>query len=253
LYGSPPGGASYADAEAKAPWWLLFVAATFGLIGVYAFSAVFPSHGEGLKIPVPDPSRSIDLVQLVLMLLPAVVGAVLAAAYLVVKFVADRALLALSTDVRVRVLVGSACFALLIALWPDMHSNGQVQLDGLSAHPEIVGPWLLLANGLVTAIGLAVCLAAGWLGGPIMPLSFVGVCGGLAVSQVLPGLDPGFAAIAGAAAASCVGMNKPLVALLVLVFLTTHPAPIAIAVDVGVGVLLLRAMPQTMLEHAGHQ
>jgi len=41
--------------------------------------------------------------------------------------------------------------------------------------------------------------------------------------------------------------------LLVLVFLTTHPAPIAIAVDVGVGVLLLRAMPQTMLEHAGHQ
>jgi len=65
------GGASYADTKAKAPWWLLFVAATFGLIGVYAFSAVFPSHGEGLKIPVPDPARSIDLGQSVMMLLPA--------------------------------------------------------------------------------------------------------------------------------------------------------------------------------------
>ena len=50
---------------------MLFVAATFGLIGVYAFSAVFPSHGEGLKIPVPDPARSIDLGQSVMMLLPA--------------------------------------------------------------------------------------------------------------------------------------------------------------------------------------
>lgn len=161
MYGSPPGGASYADAEAKAPWWLLLVAATFGLIGVYAFSAMFPSQGEGLKIPVPDPSRSIDVVQLVLMLLPAVVGAVLAAAYLVVKFVADRALLALSTDVRVRVLVGSACFALLIALWPDMHSNGQVQLDALSADRATVGAWLLLANGVMKAVAMAVCLAAG--------------------------------------------------------------------------------------------
>lgn len=46
------------------------MAATFGLIGVYAFSAVFPSHGEGLKIPAPDPARSIDLGQSVMMLLP---------------------------------------------------------------------------------------------------------------------------------------------------------------------------------------
>lgn len=69
----------------------------------------------------------------------------------------------------------------------------------------------------------------------------------------MPGLDPGFAAIAGAAAASCVGMNKPLVALLVLIFLTTHPAPIAIAVGVGVGVLLLQMLPKALVDNAGHK
>ncbi|CAM2903770.1 chloride channel protein [Skermania piniformis] len=256
MYGSPPGGASYADSDEagtdKVPWPLLFLAGTLGLAGIYLGGALFPSDGPGLKIPVPEPTAATDFATLVALTLPALVGAVAAIVYLVVKLYADRVLARVATDIRVRVLIGSCCFALLIAIWPVMRSNGQEQLVELSADPGQLAAAILVGIMLLKAVAMALCLAAGWLGGPIMPLAFMGVCGGLAVSQAIPGIDPGLAAIAGAGAAACVGMNKPLVALLVLLFLTTHPAPVAIAIGVGIGVPISIALPKALSRHAGH-
>ncbi|MFV0490963.1 MAG: chloride channel protein [Pseudorhodobacter sp.] len=249
LYGSPPGGAGYADSKPEAPWAHLFLAATTGVFGLVGTSNLLPG-GHGLAIPLPVSAGSLltDLPTLLLLLLPGLVGVAVAIFHLACRKGGGVLLSRLSGDIRLQVLAGSALFALVMAIWPELRFNGQAELARISADPVLVGAIMLLGVALLKGLAMALCLSAGWLGGPIMPLAFMGGCTGLAVAQLVPGLDPGLAAAVAVGATVTVGMGKPLVVLLVLVFTTTETKPLAIALGVGLGVVFNRFLP----ERPGH-
>ncbi|MBE2275251.1 MAG: chloride channel protein [Rhodobacteraceae bacterium] len=248
LYHSPPGGASYTDSRPDAPWPLLLIAGLSGFAGLMLTSALLPK-GHGLRIPLPASQAAVDAQSLTLLLLAAVFGAALGLVFLGSRSVATRALAWLSGDVRVQVLAGSLVFAILAAIWPILLFNGQEALSEVVTGALVAGPGLLVAIALLKAIAAALCLAAGWLGGPVMPIAFVGATGGLALAQLVPGLDPGLAAAAGVGAAETVALRRPLVALLVVVFTATTAAPIAVLIGVAVGWAVSARLPAAAPAH----
>lgn len=242
IYGSPPGGASYADDRPDAPWPLLVLAGLAGLAGIYVANLVLP-EGAGLRIPLPDATPIADATSLALTLVPALTGAAAGVVYVVGLKGMKAALGAMSADIRVRVLLGSLVFAVMATIWPILRFNGQSELALAAASPELSTPAMLAMLAALKGLALAICLAAGWLGGPIMPLAFVGAAAGLATAGVVPGLDPGLAAAAAVGAAATVGMARPLVVLLVLLFMATNVAPLAMALGVAVGIAVNAVLP----------
>lgn len=242
IYGSPPGGASYTDERPDAPWPLLVLAALAGLAGIYVATTLMPS-GAGMRIPLPEARPIADMTDLLLALLPAITGAVLGAVYVIGFKTIARALHRLASDIRARVILGSLVFAIMASVWPILRFNGQSELTMAMNDPELAAPAALAGVAALKALALAICLASGWLGGPIMPLAFVGAAAGLAMAGLVPGLDPGIAAAAGVGAAATVGMAKPLVVLLVLIFMAIHTAPLALAIGVAVGIVMNAALP----------
>ncbi|MDE2577300.1 MAG: chloride channel protein [Hyphomicrobiales bacterium] len=240
LYGSPPGGASYGEGSAPdAPWPLLVLAALAGLGGFLLANHALPK-GAGLAIPMPPVGRDGEASALALAVAPALLGAVLGLIHLMMRSGATKMLALLSNDVRLRVLAASLIFALLAAFFPIVRFNGQHQLSAAMVDPALAAPAVLMGVSVLKALALALCLAGGWLGGPIMPLSFVGAAGGLALAAYAPGLDPGIAVAASVAATATVVMKRPLTVLLVLIFLGTNHAVLALTIGVAIGAAALR-------------
>ncbi len=242
LYHSPPGGASYADNRPDAPWPLLLIAGISGFAGLMLTSSLLPK-GHGLRIPMPASQGEINAESLTLLLLAAAFGALLGLVFLGSRSLATRVLAWLSGDVRVQVLAGSLVFATLAAIWPILLFNGQEALGEVVKGELAGGPGVLISAAVLKAVVAALCLAAGWLGGPVMPIAFVGATGGIALAQLVPGLDPGLAAAAGVGAAATVALRRPLVALLVVVFTATTAAPIAVLIGVAIGWAVSARLP----------
>lgn len=234
LYLSPPGGAGFADGRTTAPWPLLLVAGLAGFAGLMLASAVLPK-GHGLQIPLPAAQSVIDLNALLPLLLAAALGALLGLLSLASRQLTEKSLLRLTSDVRVQVLAGSLVFAGLAAVWPIALFNGQQALAHAVEQGWTAGPGMLVGAAALKAVAVGVCLAAGWLGGPVMPVAFVGAAGGMALAGLVPGLDAGLAAAAAVGAAETVVLRRPVVALLVIVFTATTATPMAVLIGVMIG------------------
>lgn len=241
LYGSPPGAASYTNDEPGAPWPLLVLAALSGLAGLMLAGMVLPD-GPGLQIPLP-PAPKFTAQHFPAALAAGLVGAVTGAIYVLGLKGFSHLLRGLSGDVRVQVILGSALFALMAAALPVLRFNGQHELAYLAEHGVDAGAGYLALLGALKALALALCLAARWLGGPIMPLALAGAAAGAALAALVPGVDLGIAAAAAMAACATVGMNKPLVVLLVLIFMATELALLPIVTGIMLGWLVAQALP----------
>ena len=67
-------------------------------------------------------------------------------------------------------------------------------------------------------LAMIVCLSAGWRGGEFFPLMLTGACLGALTTVVLP-ISPAAAMVAGMAAATAMGLRKPVAAVLIVAFL----------------------------------
>jgi H+/Cl- antiporter ClcA len=95
-------------------------------------------------------------------------------------------------------------------------SEQQIKLLVAAQHPAQV--WLLLA--LIKAAAVGVTLGAGYRGGFIFPLFFIGACLGRAAAMLIPGLDPSVAMLAAMAGIN-VGVTKtPIATTVILVALS---------------------------------
>ncbi len=95
-------------------------------------------------------------------------------------------------------------------------SEQQIKLLVTAQHPSQI--WLLLA--LIKASAVGVTLGAGYRGGFIFPLFFIGACLGRAAAAVAPGLDPSVAMLAAMAGVN-VGVTKtPIATTVILVALS---------------------------------
>ncbi|MHB8417586.1 MAG: chloride channel protein [Myxococcales bacterium] len=114
--------------------------------------------------------------------------------------------------------VGGLLLGLLAAKYPEtlFFSEQQIKLLISAQHPAPT--WLLLA--LIKAAAVGVTLGAGYRGGFIFPLFFIGACLGRAVAATVPGLDPSVAMLAAMAGIN-VGVTKtPISTTLILVALS---------------------------------
>jgi len=67
-------------------------------------------------------------------------------------------------------------------------------------------------------LAMIVCLSAGWRGGEFFPRMLTGACLGALTTVVLP-ISPAAAMVAGMAAATAMGLRKPVAAVLIVAFL----------------------------------
>ncbi|WP_157994875.1 chloride channel protein [Paracoccus tegillarcae] len=246
LYGSPPGAASYTNDGPDAPWPLLVLAALAGLAGIMLAGMVLPD-GPGMRIPLPATTLPFSPLQMLHALAAGLAGALAGAVYVGGLHWFSHGLRAISRDVRLQVIVGTAVFALLAATFPVLRFNGQHELAHLSEHGTALGAGYLVLLALLKVLALALCLSSKWLGGPIMPLAMGGAAAGAALAAMIPGMDLGLAAAAGVAACCTVGMNKPLVVLLVLIFMVTNLAPLPLVIGIMMGWLVSQFLPSERL------
>ena len=241
-WGSPPAGAVAADERPDGlPRPLLWAAALSGLLGFALVGRHVLGGGfERLHLPVsPVTGHGAELL---LAVVPAGLG-VVAGLWFGWLLPRCREVLAwVGSPVR-QTLVGSAVFAVLVALWPVLRFSGHHELahlpDWLLAH----GPWALLALAGLKVLALSLCLASGWLGGAIFPLLLAGASAGLACVAWLPGVPADVAMAAGMAGAATVGMGKPVAAVLLLLFLAGSATLPAVCVGALLGYVASQRWP----------
>jgi H+/Cl- antiporter ClcA len=240
LYGSPPGGAVYESDEISPSKALVFVAAVVGLVAFLLTSDLF----GGLDMPplgLPEYLTSHDGSDLLRAIPPAIAAALGATAYTMVRPALARLVGRLSST-TLQTMLATLLFAGLAVLWPILRFSGHSDFPQLVSMAGDAAWWSLLGVGLLKLLACAVCLAGGYRGGEFFPLMFAGAAVGVATVSVVPGLQITGALVAGLAAATTVGLRKPVAALLIGLFVVQGTALGPLVVGVAVGVLALRLL-----------
>lgn len=148
-----------------------------------------------------------------------------------------------ATESRTRqTLLGSAALAALATAFPIALFSGHDQLGELTRYVED-SAWLLLAAAAVTKIiATAITVSSGWRGGEFFPLLFAGAAAGALTTFLIPSVTLATAEIAGLAAATTVGLKKPIAAVLIGALIIGQPAwgPLIVGATLGACVVGLR-------------
>ncbi|MDO5065323.1 MAG: chloride channel protein [Actinomyces bowdenii] len=243
FYGSPPVGAMYLPEESRQE------SATIGRLPVFcaslsgfaAFVLVWRLLGmesHPLELPEGRPEEIISLLAVV----PALVGAALGVGYLLVRYYLGSVVARLGS-VRVQTLVGSVVLAVVLACWPLLRFSGHDDFGVLISQAQ-AGAWgVLLAIGAAKVAATALCLASGWRGGDFFPLMFAGGGVGAAMLALVPSLGAQAAMVAGMAAATTVGVRKPVAVFVLLWFLVPEVDVMTLVIACVTGILMLKALP----------
>lgn len=127
----------------------------------------------------------------------------------------SRVLASVATGVPpgLRPAVGGVALGVIALYSPYALTNGEFQIDHLVGTATTTA---LLIAGAAKLMGASVCVAAGWRGGFIIPLFFVGFCVGEAIAPHLPGVTD-WPFVLGVMIAANVGVTKtPLGSTLVV-------------------------------------
>ena len=244
FYGSPAGGPVHAEEEGRTPKVILFAA---GIAGFATFGVLTELLQPGVLAHMRLPRLSSEAGQWdsFIAILPAAAGAFAGGLFLWLgtRFsgLLDRHMVAPFW----RPVAGGAALGLLGMTAPILLFSGHAELAEMLRIGQEQGalPLVLLAFGKVLAC--AACIATGWLGGVIYPMCFVGAAMGAAMMFLLPGIDPLIGVAAGMAAAASVGMTRPLVAGLCLLFILGGGLAVPVFVGTLVGWGALRLLPRS--------
>ncbi|MBI2710653.1 MAG: chloride channel protein [Actinobacteria bacterium] len=214
LFGAPIGAALFALEILHRRGLQYYEALVPSLVGAVCGQAVYVLvTGAGLqpvfRLPAAGDLRALDLAWAGA---AGVIGAAVAWTFTYLSRALQRAARVLPDTVRP--VVGGATLGLL-ALWtPYALTNGERQVDQIVAAKVTVAALLVAVVGKL--LGTTVTMAAGWRGGFIIPLFFIGATLGVLVHRLAPGADQA-ALIAGLMVACNVGVTKtPLGSTLVV-------------------------------------
>ncbi len=250
LFGSPPGAAAYEDDELGTPKALAFLAASGGLVG-FVVGVRWLLPGGGFIIHLPDRVATMDGSDLLYAVVPGIAGALAGLGFLLVLPRLSE-LVHRVPGLVAQTMVGTAAFAVLAAVIPEVRFSGHHELEVVGRLGEDGSWWTLVALGIAKVLALSICLSSGWKGGIYFPLAFVGAAVGVATLALVPGAPGTVALVAGMAAAATVGMRKPVAVLLITVLLLQPPNVGSVTVGVAVGFLLLKALGDRLPEPTGH-
>lgn len=247
VYGSPPGAAAFDDdalTPSKVP---SLLAAGAGFLGFLITLRLLGRQGTEVGFP---PYHA-GVGQLLAAVVPALCAAVLALGYRRLRPWCTVRVQRLGSP-PVQTLVGTAVLAVLATLVPAVRFSGHDQLHEI---PDLVvaGSWMTL--GVVAVLKLvatAVSISSGWRGGDFFPLLFSGAAAGAACCVVLPGLEASTAMVAGAGAATTIGLGRPVAALLIVAVLVGGTMWGPLAVGVCTGIVLHRLAPGREPDSSSH-
>ena len=148
---------------------------------------------------------------------------------------------AVSLGVLSGAVLGAGALITPLVLFSGHHET-QGLLDGGHSTSELVG-LSFLKIGLVV-----VCLAGGWFGGQIFPIAFAGAAIALAFGQVVDSPSTMALAASGYVAACVVSLRKPILVLVIFMFLFPASTWLAMAISMGIASMLMSKQP---VEHGG--
>jgi len=248
-YGSPAGGPVHAEREGDIPRVIIFAS---GIAGFAAFVLVAETLRPGVLalMRLPRLDAETGAWDTLIALFPAAAGATVGGLYLVLRQRLSKMLdrhfaVPIWQPVAGGIALGLICTVSPLLLFSGHGEIRDVLAIGLEQGPA---PLILLAAG--KALACAVCVAAGWRGGVVFPMCFAGAALGAATLFVLPGADPVLGVAAGMASAAAVGMARPLVAGLVMLFILGGGLAVPVFVGTLVGWGVLRLLPVSLREGA---
>ena len=161
--------------------------------------------------------------------LAAVVMAVFVAIILGVRWAAQ-----FLTNPYVRGLAGGAAVGLIAVALPLTLGAGQSQLETVIADAAGLGVWLLIAVLVGKMAAMALSLGAGFMGGNVFPLIFIGGTAGVIVNLVFPDIPAALAVSCMLAAVPGSYLRAPVsMTFIAAIALSLGPetiAPVAVAV-----------------------
>jgi H+/Cl- antiporter ClcA len=88
----------------------------------------------------------------------------------------------------VRATLGGLGIGVVAVCFPLTLGAGKAQLPEMIDQAETLGGWLLIGVVLAKILAMAVSLATGFIGGPVMPTLFIGGAAGVATHALIPEL-----------------------------------------------------------------
>lgn len=249
-YGSPAGGPVHAEPEGRVPRVILFAS---GIAGFAAFVVVAETLWPGVLtlMHLPRLDAEAGPWDTLIALVPAAAGASVGALYLVLRHRLTQVLARHLAAPFWQPVTGGIALGLICTAAPILLFSGHGEISDLLAVGLEQGPRPLILLAAGKALACAVCVAAGWRGGVVFPMCFAGAAIGAATLFVLPGADPVLGVAAGMAGAAAVGMARPLVAGLVMLFVLGGGLAVPVFVGTLVGWGMLRLLPAFLREGAG--
>jgi H+/Cl- antiporter ClcA len=154
-----------------------------------------------------------------------------------------------------RGLLSGAAVGLLAFALPLTVGAGNSQLTAVIDNAETIGIWLLLAVLLGKMLAMALSLSAGFIGGNVLPMLFIGGTAGVIAHLLFPGIPYAIAvgcmlaAVPGGTIKAPIGMTAIAMLSIGLGPVTTAPVAIAVATSyllTGAVTAMIRARKVTV-------
>ncbi len=175
-------------------------------------------------------------------------GHLLGRVYLVLMIELRKIILGRVRQTWQLILLGGVAIYVASLCFPAIMFSGQHNFHLLAGAWQAKGTGFLVLRSILKLALLTICLNTGWLGGDIFPVLFASTAQGIALSQLLPQVDPIF--LIGVFAISMGGtiLESPVIAgrLMVILFLPLNLMGVGIlATLVLIGVEKLRLRQKT--------
>jgi len=136
-------------------------------------------------------------------------------------------------------VAGGVVTAIVAVISPYLLFSGQTQVPSVIEKAAGLGILVLLALGLAKVLLSIWGLSTAYFGGPLFPLMFAGLCFGLALNLVIPGIPQGVAAMALIVGMLVAATVSPL-SMTIFLMLISNPVLASIIATAAVSAYLVR-------------
>lgn len=216
-------------------FWILFPSIIASAVGTVVFVMLTGSFFGTLYV---FPDYVPKLLDLFLAVPLGLIGGLVGVVFFVVLRGSQKIMAPLANHLVLRGLIGGVALGIAGAFLPLVLFSGEEQTVELINHAAEIGGVTLVVLALVKLLITCFILAAGWKGGYLFPILFVGMALGLATNQLFPTIPVAVAVAATLGGAVVATFRAPLFAILFTLALVQHETAPVIAIAVVAGALL---------------
>lgn len=231
-------------------FWILFPSIVASAVGTVIFVMLTGSFFGTLYVFPDYVPKVFDLVLAVPL---GLIGGLVGVVFFIVLRGSQKAMAPLSKHLVVRGMMGGLGLGIVGAFMPLVLFSGEEQTVELINHASEIGALTLIVLAVAKLLVTCFILAAGWKGGYLFPILFVGMALGLATNQIFPTIPVAVAVAATMGGAVVATFRAPLFAILFTLALVQHETAPVIAIAVVSGALLTAVLTLLISRRAAEQ